>query len=280
MKEYTYPSNSPDLTFTYSHEAYEEMHTHDFWEFMLIIEGPILHRINNLEHKLCKNTLCVIRPQDRHAIFLPPKGTAIHFNIRIRESLMIKQLELIDKSLYARLLQGDCIEIIVPPNIVQYTIDTVYQLYAIQQSDPLYDHLLKLVFLDLLRIVLRYFLVPPTTAQYIRPIQELLEIMFDIKNISLSIQEICDLTHYSHSYLIKMFKKHLGTTPMAYFQEIKMHHARQQLETSVTPIPLIAASIGLSNVKYFYTAFKRTFGVSPGEYRKSWKQYYDSFISV
>ena len=195
---------------------------------------------------------------------------------------MKRQLSLFDESILQQLLSPQIIEIVVSSSISQYTLESIYKMQTLDKSDCLYRNTLTLLFLDLLRIIINNLITNSYDSgkQYVKPVQVLVELMSDPQNIMLTIEDICKASNFSHSYLIKMFKKHLNTTPNAYFKKIKMNYARSQLESTMLPISHISSNIGISNVCHFNTAFKKEFNITPGQYRKKWHLYYNSFLDI
>ena len=282
MIQYTFPVNSADLSFNYNHFPWTEAHIHSFWEIMLVTEGDYIHKINGHSHHIKKNTLCLIRPKDKHSIHAAAELKSSHINICIRESLIKKQLSLFDESIYEQLLKPDVIEIEVSSNVSQHTLESIYKLQTLERSDFLYHNTLSLLFLDLFRIIIQDLVIKSYTnkKQYVKPVQVIIELMSDPKNIHLNVEDICKASNFSHSYIIKMFKKHLDTTPNAYFKKIKMNYARSQLESTMLSIAHISSNIGINNVCHFNTAFKKAFNITPGQYRKKWHLYYNSFLDI
>lgn len=282
MIQYTLPADSADLSFHYNHAPWIETHIHDFWEILLVTNGSYTHKINGISRQLKKDTLCLIRPNDKHSIHATNELNTSHINIRIRDSFMKRQLSLFDESILQQLLSPQIIEIVVSSSISQYTLESIYKMQTLDKSDCLYRNTLTLLFLDLLRIIINNLITNSYDSgkQYVKPVQVLVELMSDPQNIMLTIEDICKASNFSHSYLIKMFKKHLNTTPNAYFKKIKMNYARSQLESTMLPISHISSNIGISNVCHFNTAFKKEFNITPGQYRKKWHLYYNSFLDI
>jgi AraC-like DNA-binding protein len=249
---------------------------------MLVTDGTCIHKINGQSRQLKKNALCLIRPRDKHSIHDTEASKPSHINICVRDSFIKKQLSLFDETLYAHLLVPHIIEIEVSSNMTQYTLESIYKLQTLEKSDHLYRNTLTLLFLDLFRIILHELIIKTYTndKQYVKPVQLVIELMSDPKNIHLSVEDICKISNFSHSYLIKLFKKHLNTTPNVHFKKIKMNYARTQLESTILPISQIAPNIGINNVCHFNTAFKKVFNITPGQYRKKWHLYYNSFSDI
>ena len=87
-----------------------------------------------------------------------------------------------------------------------------------------------------------------------------------------SISTLARQAGVSRMTLNNLFRKHLNTTPLAYWMKLKMEHAQQLLCRSNMNIKAISVDLGFRNQLYFSTVFKRHFGVPPTEYRKKHKE--------
>lgn len=87
-----------------------------------------------------------------------------------------------------------------------------------------------------------------------------------------SISTLARQAGVSRMTLNNLFRKHLNTTPLAYWMKLKMEHAQQLLCRSNMNIKAISVDLGFKNQLYFSTVFRRYFGSSPTEYRKKHKK--------
>lgn len=72
----------------------------------------------------------------------------------------------------------------------------------------------------------------------------------------------------SRTVLAERFKHFLGLPPMQYLVRWRLQLAAQKLKTSELPVKSIADEIGYESEASFSRAFRRQFGVPPGEWRK------------
>ena len=72
---------------------------------------------------------------------------------------------------------------------------------------------------------------------------------------------------FSVSQFSDLFKRHYGTSPMAYFSELRMQRARELLGFTKMSVKEIAAELGFDDPLYFSRAFKKVSGMSPSDYR-------------
>jgi len=69
-------------------------------------------------------------------------------------------------------------------------------------------------------------------------------------------------------YLSRMIKQELGVSFVALLTRMRIKKAIELLGATDMPIHEIAASVGYESQHYFSTAFKKTVGVSPNQYRR------------
>ena len=81
---------------------------------------------------------------------------------------------------------------------------------------------------------------------------------------------------YSEKYLIKLFKKNTGKSPLQFLIDKKMLRAEEMLSDTTLSVKQIAEKL---NYDYYYVMrlFKKKTGMSPTEFRKfvipNWKSY-------
>lgn len=72
----------------------------------------------------------------------------------------------------------------------------------------------------------------------------------------------------SRSAFFNRFSELVGMTPHQYLSFVRMQKAGHFLATTQKPLNTIAESVGYTSEAAFSTAFKKHFGIRPGEYRK------------
>lgn len=72
----------------------------------------------------------------------------------------------------------------------------------------------------------------------------------------------------SRSVLTERFRHFLGLPPMRYVAQLRLQLAAQRMRSSDTPIKAIVDEVGYESEAAFGRAFKRCFGVAPGEWRR------------
>ncbi|HPI79780.1 MAG TPA: AraC family transcriptional regulator [Cyclobacteriaceae bacterium] len=154
------------------------------------------------------------------------------------------------------------------------TFKTFFQsmLGYLTQGTPPDNNLLKLKIEELLlnissqpgnQALKQYFF---TRKSRMVDIEEVMESQF---TNHLSINDFARLTARSLSSFRRDFKSIYKTTPGKWLLERRLGHARLLLETTTCAISEVADQCGFRNQSHFIKAFKSTYKVPPGNFRKS-----------
>lgn len=87
---------------------------------------------------------------------------------------------------------------------------------------------------------------------------------------NITLGQLEKITHTNKFYLIHSFDKYIGESPMNYLQKKRIQVAERQLVSTSYSISSIASNVGFSSQSYFAQAFKKHFGLTPGQYRKKY----------
>ena len=84
---------------------------------------------------------------------------------------------------------------------------------------------------------------------------------------SVTLVSVAERLQIHPSYLSKIFKHETGESFSEHLIKNKMNSAKQLLKTTNKKVYEIANSVGYKDVAHFTKLFKKSFGVSPTEYR-------------
>ena len=85
----------------------------------------------------------------------------------------------------------------------------------------------------------------------------------------LDLNSISRTLGFSSSYLTKVFNKVENITPSKYIRHYRMGIAKQLLNDNSLTIQQVASHVGYSDPFHFSRSFKKTFGISPTEYKEN-----------
>lgn len=86
---------------------------------------------------------------------------------------------------------------------------------------------------------------------------------------ALTLTSIAESFGFSTSYITKLFRNFLGKGTVDYINDLRLADACEYLVSSNLTIGEISNRIGFQNQYYFDRLFKRKYGVTPKEFRKS-----------
>jgi len=239
-------------------------HGHDFAELFWIDAGQGIHRINGASLPLRPGSLVFMRPSDCHGIDLEDQGELKLTNIAFpREAL---------DDLGARYFSGRAFWHEEPYPVMQQIEPG--QLQRLNRwADDLSQSPRERLYLD--RFLLNVLTesspgrsdaplgnLPDWLAQACRAIQKR-------ENFTEGVERFLRLCGRSREHVARTVRRHLGMTPTAYVNDIRIAYAKRQLEMGDQSILDIALDCGIENLSHFYSLFRGQTGMTPRAYRLS-----------
>jgi len=87
-----------------------------------------------------------------------------------------------------------------------------------------------------------------------------------------SLEELAEQQNMSASHYLRSFKQKTGSSPINYFNQLKIQESCQHLYFSDMNIKEICAELGFSDQYYFSRLFRQVTGTSPSQYKKLHKR--------
>ncbi|NMO95007.1 helix-turn-helix domain-containing protein [Paenibacillus lemnae] len=84
-----------------------------------------------------------------------------------------------------------------------------------------------------------------------------------------TVDELVHISGISKFYLIHLFKKTFGMSPIQYHQMLRIEKAKETIQFTTESLTAIAEKFGYSDIQSFSKAFKKIDGVKPSFYRKN-----------
>ena len=85
---------------------------------------------------------------------------------------------------------------------------------------------------------------------------------------SIDVEELAGVACVTKPYLIRLFKREFGTSPVQYINSTKVERAQLLLYTTDMPVKEVAYTMGFSDHSYFIRMFRKQTGSTPQEYRE------------
>ena len=85
----------------------------------------------------------------------------------------------------------------------------------------------------------------------------------------ISMADLADAARYSPWYAHRLFREHTGYAPAEYIRRMRLAQSALRLKTEHARIIDMAFDLGFSSVDGYTRAFRKEFGINPGEYARS-----------
>ena len=250
-------------SFYYDHRTYDNVsiksfykHSHSCYELILFIKGDATHVIEDRKYKLSKNDLILIKPLSYHYIQIDSNKTYERYNLLINaKALEIENIEAVASNYEVINLSSNAIALELFSKIDHYK-----NLLPDEEFKKVCILLIKELFYNLSaynKQSKKYSTLSPILSDALNYINENL---FTLKNIS----EISKILFVTDSYLFRMFKKELKTTPKKYILEKRLYAAQSMLSLGRTPFQ-VYVECGFTDYTVFYRNYVKFFGYPPSK---------------
>ena len=272
-----YSSASPwpdaEVCFNAQNVAYPTLHSHEYYEVLVILSGAISHEINGSTHILRRGDCVLIRPNDCHRLKALPKtdtnSAYLNVNFMIKPSFFDKLMSLYDEPPFPTTNDS--------PAPITFTISSsmidrirkicLYIQFPFNEASASNIQTTKALVSELVNrcVVSRMIEFHSRTPVWLN---DFIVALQSPDNFHKTIHELIESIPYSYSYIQKQFKLHTGTSIVAYINAIKMAHAKELLLGTKQTATEIAMALGFESIAHMNHLFKKTYGISPIAFRK------------
>ena len=88
-------------------------------------------------------------------------------------------------------------------------------------------------------------------------------------DVEISMADLAEAARYSPWYAHRLFREHTGYGPAEYIRRMRLAQSALRLKAEHTRIIDVAFDLGFSSVDGYTRAFRKEFGINPGEYARS-----------
>lgn len=252
----------------------ESEHTHDFLELLYVVDGEVIHRVDNDFFKLKRGSVLFIDVGQTHSFFAQEK--VVFFNIIFKEEIFNTfRDDSINCFEYVKTHTSETTGEKIKP-CIQFSskdCDFIENILSFMEKEYIYkkgnySEAVSSIFKILCVLVIRKL-----AEQQVNPVVLNIKEFIDLRSFdNISIKEIADAYGYNPSYLSDKFKRENNQTLTSYIQENRAKAAMILLKRTRWRIERIAQLIGYTDVKQIYKLLKKTYGVTPREIRKNEKK--------
>lgn len=260
-------------------QSKQTFHKHDFFEFVYVEKGFIVHNHNNRTHILTAGDVLCIIPGQIHSYTMAYEATI--YNILFNKEELGSLLEGISAIGVLKDIFEYCTDIFptVKLNIPQrHDINVLITKMQDEQKTG------SSGWKTMLRVYIAEFLVSfarvyaqtehekavNTTdgAVYYGYILKTLQFIEENFKDDITSAEIAANIGISSDYITKQFKKELEITPLEYLRKYRIAKAIELIKTTDMSISDISVACGFNDLSLFSRVFKQTFGLTPRDFKK------------
>lgn len=241
------------------------LHTHNYYEFFFVISGRAIHLVNGVSQVISRGSLVLIRPSDEHCYDYYREDDFVFYNAGIRVDQFKRVIDFYS-------LERAYFDAPLTPRHVHLSGETekdflllLDRLKSMPDGEPR-----SLLFLKVLSDVIFLLLTENNAEDFLELPSWLLALISDMdrpENYVAGLPRLLQLANYSQSYVNRAFQRYLYSTPTHYINDLRLRHVCSLLASTNLPILDIAIASGFNNMSYFYSCFKKKYGISPSAFR-------------
>ena len=236
-------------------------HTHDFYDFQIVLSGGGEHIVNASTYELRRGHTFLMRLTDCHQKLF--SGDFTYIVIQVHPGDMprniLKKLDLIKGDPVTYLDEETTSRMICLSEILKKACDGEYP-----DGERMKRNLIEVIFSVFLN-ELDFELIPD---KYDKRMAEIMIFVNENFASPLTTKEVAERFYMNMSYFCEYFKKHTGRTFTDYLATVRLDRAARLVSHTDKHIAEIAAESGFGSVAQFLRRFKEKFKCTPSEFRK------------
>jgi AraC family transcriptional regulator, dual regulator of chb operon len=255
------------ISFHYFHAGItpHEKHFHDFYEVLIVIEGEMIHHINEKTMIMNKGDMMFLRPHDHHFFEKKESCNCVAINIPISDKTFLDTLSFIRFIEYSYLL----FETLDPPKIKLDEKITENIIFEFKILDQIHKDNLKVYIAKLkcaLSNMLTYFFMSIDDKVYIPEwFSHLCKEMHKKDNFIVGTSRMMELTDKTYQHIGRTFRKYLGTTPTHFVNHLRIRYGVNLIINTNLPTTEVIYECGFNNSSQFFKLFKELYNYTPKE---------------
>ena len=247
-----------------THSRYEndwpsEMHTHPFTELLYVIDGQGSLQLDGEQPPLRKDDFAIVNPNTVHSE-RSSSAAPLEYIILGVDNASFSISGGRDYMIFSCAKEHH--DLIFYMNALLHELEE-----PAHGSDRICQNLLEVLILKLIRCTNFSFEVIPA-VRIRRECQKIKRYIENNYAKEITLDTLATVSHLNKFYLVHVFKKYCGCSPISYLCRIRVQASRELLASTDYSITYIAQVCGFSSQSYFSQCFQKSCGMTAGAYRK------------
>ena len=250
-------------------------HSHDFVELIYIAKGTGTHNVNGKVYDVSEGDIFLINYDTKHSL-TAKSDSLLLYNCIFTPSYFDHTLngsrnffDITDRFLIGDLYANFSTDYIFvsargsEANHVQNIYERLFHEFNTKQLG--YRDIMRGYIIELLVIICRLNL--NVDSERTKKMLEIIEHINVHYMEKLCAEDLAIIAGFSVSHFKRVFKSLTGKTLNLYIQTIRIHEACKLLKDKNINVKQVAEAVGYSDMKHFYSVFKRITGKLPKDFR-------------
>ena len=248
-----------------------DLHYHSFWEIDFVKSGEGVNIFENVTYPFQPGDIYIIHPYEMHNAF--PEGEIELYAIQFSEDSVVRSVfsdaeysgELAHRR-FRNLVRAD------QPGYSRLRAALEHTLVEWRERRVGWRPATRLSLAQLFIELVRNFSDPDYDEKahpHNRGVLQALDYINLNDTKKLTLEQAAREALMNKNYFCTVFKQQMGCTYYNYVNTLRLRHACTLLKSTERPVKEIALGCGFSDISTFNKAFRKAYGIPPGEYRKS-----------
>ena len=243
----------------------EFLHSHDFFEIILIRYGSITHCVGDKKERMQVGDACIVTPNTQHSFIR--NGDCAHRDVMMSATLFKKTCDFLEIDLYDKLLETGFAKFSIDIKQIE-NFENSY--FAFTETDD--ENTMKI---NTKAIACQLISVLYTNTQYVYTGDIFKNKCITIINENYAKKDILNILlnelGYTQGHFCKKFKNTFQVTPIEYINRRKIISAASYLVLTNYSINECCHMVGFDSLPHFIKLFKEHYGSTPTKYRRAYK---------
>lgn len=259
MENYLFSKINRDRASAYIYQTVEKRklsniyHSHDFYEWTIVLNGSCRQIINGMEIEMNKNACVILCPGDCHCFTAQSDDLKlVCLSVNIEETDRLAKFFGFDKGgiYYKRML-------LMPSQTAP--------LIGLHSASNENEY--KLIHANLIKI---YIEESDEKSALPASIRYAMSEMTKLENLQGGSARFIEISNYSKTHLNRLLQKHMGVSLHEYIRTLRLETAYNLLVLSDVDIYSVAELLGYNSFSHFNRIFKEKFSITPSVVRRKY----------